>query len=160
MKAKPTAQEQFRRNEKKWSKPLMDAGYTVIPYVLLDRQDSFGLTPIEVNVLMHLANHWWHPENLPRPTKGSLAKRMGVSDKTVQRAVAHLEEMGLIQRKPRHNPGGGQGANFYDFSGLIAQATPYAQEEIARRAERSQEDAKRGNRKKPDLRIVKTDEKD
>jgi DNA-binding MarR family transcriptional regulator len=152
---KTEAQEQIKRNERKWTKPLMDAGYTVIPYVILDRQDSFGLTPVEVNVLMHLANHWWNPDNLPRPKKASLAKRMGVSPRTVQRAIAHLEEMGLMQRKARHNPGGGQGANFYDFTGLIAKAQPYALEEIARREERKQEDATHGNRKKPDLRLVK-----
>jgi DNA-binding MarR family transcriptional regulator len=155
---KTEAQEQFKRNERKWTKPLMDAGYTVIPYVILDRQDSFGLTPLEVNVLMHLANHWWHPDNLPRPKKASLAKRMSVSERTVQRAIAHLEEMGFIQRKARHNPQGGQGANFYDFSGLIAKAHPYALEEIARRVARNDEDAKHGGRKKPDIRLVKTEE--
>lgn len=66
--------------------------------------------------------------------------------------------MELIRRISRHNPGGGQGANFYDFTGLIAKALPYAQEEIARRNERAAEDATRGGRKKPDLRLVKSDE--
>lgn len=155
--AKTEQQEQFRRNERKWTKPLMDAGYTVIPYVILDRQDSFGLSPVEVNVLLHLANHWWHPDNLPRPTKASLAKRMDVSEKTVQRAIAHMEEMGLIHRIKRHKPGGGQGANFYEFTGLIEKALPFAQEEIARRTERQVEDATRGGRKKA-LRLVKNEE--
>lgn len=31
-------QPTVKENEKKWTKTLMDAGYTVIPAVILDRQ--------------------------------------------------------------------------------------------------------------------------
>lgn len=42
-------------NERKWTKTLMDAGWTVIPSVILDRQQALGLEPMDVNILLHLA---------------------------------------------------------------------------------------------------------
>lgn len=139
----------------------MDAGYTIIPYVILDRQDALGLTPVEVNVLMQLANRWWQPDNLPHPSKLAIAKRMGVSEKTVQRAIRRLESAGLIQRKERHNPKTrGQLTNYYDFTGLIHESQDFAKEELARREARRLEETRRGDRKKPDLRLVKDDEGD
>jgi hypothetical protein len=148
-KAKPTQQDQFKRNEKKWTKTLMDAGYTVFPYVILDRQDAIGLSAVEVNLIMQLANLWWKPESLPFPSKAMLAKRMGCSPKTVQRAFARLEEVKFIARKSRYSGTGAQLSNHYDFTGLINAAIPYAKEEKERREGRRAEDAKRGNRKKP-----------
>ena len=141
---------QLRMNERKWTKPLMAARFTVVPYVVLDRQDAIGLTPVEVNVLMLLANHWWQADNLPDPSKRSLAKRLGVSEKTIQRAVKRLEDVRFIKRKYRYHPvTHGQQTNFYDFSGLIAAAEPYAEEERERRKAREVQQATRGDRKKP-----------
>jgi len=146
-------------NERKWSKALMSAGYTVVPYVLLDRQDAFKLTPVEMNVLMQLANYWWQADNLPHPSKAAIAKRMGVSEKTVQRAIQRLEAAGFIKRKYRHNPTTrGQLTNIYEFTGLITAAKPFAKEELERREARRQEEARRGDRKNAKLRLVKTDE--
>lgn len=149
---------QLRMNERKWTKALMAAGFTVVPYVILDRQDAIGLNPVEVNVLMLLANHWWQADNLPRPSKRGLAKRMGVSEKTVQRAIKRLEAAKFIKRKYRYDPvTRAQQPNFYDFSGLIAAAQPYAEEERERRKAYESEQVSRGNRKKPKLRLVKSD---
>lgn len=152
-------QEQFKRNERKWSKLLIDAGYTVVPYVIIDRQDSIGLNSVEVNLIMQLANLWWQPETLPFPSKAMLAKRMGCSPRTVQRAFARLEALKFIERKQRFSSTGGQLSNYYDFTGLITAALPYAEEELARREERKAENARHGDRKKP-LRVVKDKEQD
>jgi hypothetical protein len=40
---KKESEAQLRRNERKWTKRLMSAGFTVFPYVILDRQDAIGL---------------------------------------------------------------------------------------------------------------------
>ena len=38
-----TSAEALRVNEKKWTKPLMDAGWTCIPTVIIERQQVLGL---------------------------------------------------------------------------------------------------------------------
>jgi DNA-binding transcriptional regulator YhcF (GntR family) len=102
-----------------------------------------------VNILLQLANRWWQPDNLPHPSKAEIAKRIRVSAKTVQRKIARLEKDGFIKRKKRFNSTTrAQQPNFYDFSGLIAAAAPYAKEELERREARRLEEALRGGRKR------------
>lgn len=147
--------EQLLRNEVKWTKPLMDAGWTVVPSVIFERQDALGLDAVDINLIMHLAMHWWYSENLPRPSKGRLAKCMNVSESTVRRHMKKLEELHFIERVPRHNAkNGGQGANFYSLSGLIKEATPFALEIVQERRMKQAETAARQNRKKPKLELV------
>jgi hypothetical protein len=62
-------QPPLKENERKWTKTLMDAGYTVIPAVILDRQQALGLDPVDVNILLQLITHWWKADNLPYPSK-------------------------------------------------------------------------------------------
>jgi len=152
---KAAPDSQLRMNERKWSKALMAAGYTVVPYVLLDRQDELKLSPVELNVLMQLANYWWQADNLPHPSKASLAKRMGVSPKTVQRAIRRLQAAGFINRKYRyHSTTRGQLTTIYEFEGLIAALKPLGKQELDRREQRRKEEATRGDRKKGKLRLV------
>lgn len=144
--------ENLRENEKKWTKPLMEAGWTVLPSVILDRQQAFDLDPVDINILMHLAKHWWYQDNLPHPSKKAIADCMGVSPSTVQRHIARMERDGLIQRRKRFDKTYGQQTNLYDFAGLIKEAAPYAQEELERREKRKEEKA--ATRKRKGLRLV------
>ena len=142
-------EKQLKVNERKWTKPLMDAGWTVIPSVILERQKALGLQPLDVNILLHLARHWWEKDRLPFPTKKTIADCMGVSESTVQRRIASMEKDGLIKRVPRFSgEHKGQKSNAYDFSGLIKEATPYAREALRDRAARRKEDADTRNRKR------------
>src|SRR5436309_210924 len=93
--------QDLKVNERKWTKALMDAGWTVIPSVILERQQALGLTALDVNVLLHLARHWWEKDRLPFPSKKTIAECMGVSESTVQRRIASMEKQGLIKRTPR-----------------------------------------------------------
>lgn len=124
-----------RVNEKKWTKTLMDAGWTVFPSIILEHQHAMKLTPVDVNILMHLARHWWYEENLPHPSKKTIATCMQVSESTVQRRIRTMEKAGLIKRLVRRSPNQGQQTNAYDFSGLITKATPLAERAIAEREE-------------------------
>jgi hypothetical protein len=142
----------LRRNEKKWTKPLMTAGWTVLPSIILEKQHALGLDAVDVNILLQLAVHWWYSDNPPHPSKSTIATRIGVDPSTVRRHVAQMEKDGLIQRQKRYNPDhGGQGTNFYRFDGLIKAATPYAREAIATREQRQREDISSRKRKKPSL---------
>jgi hypothetical protein len=150
-------ERRLKVNERKWTKTLMDAGWTVIPSVILDRQQALGLDPTDVNILLHLAKYWWEKERLPYPSKKAIAECMGVSESTVQRRIASMEAGGLIERVYRFSgKHKGQQTNAYDFAGLIKEATPYAVEALKAREKRRKADAARRTRK--GLRLVRTDE--
>jgi len=142
-------QDQLRHNEKKWTKPLMEAGWTVLPSVILDRQKALGLDAVDINILLHLAKHWWYSENPPHPSKQSIADCMGIDKSTVRRRIARMEQDGLITRQTRFDPKYGQQTNCYHFIGLIKAATPLAEEAIEAREKQKAETAMRRTRKRP-----------
>lgn len=159
MAAAETAKNErvLKRNEEKWTAPLMDAGWTALPSIILEKQHALGLDPIDVNILMQLAKHWWFNDNLPHPSKASLADAMGIDPSTVRRRIARMESDGFIRRVTRYDAKhGGQTSNAYEFDGLIEAATPFALEAIKAREERRTEDADRRRRKKPKLVVDNT----
>ena len=146
---------ELRTNEKKWGKPLMEAGWTLLPNTILVRQAALGLTSTDINILLHLMAFWWKKEELPHPSKVTLAKSIGVTPRTVQRRIATMEQAGFIRRIRRQGPHRGTQTNLYDFSGLIKEATPYAKGLLEERAERATEQAARAARKgRPHLKLV------
>jgi DNA-binding transcriptional regulator YhcF (GntR family) len=147
-KAEQTAR--LKRNEEKWTPTLMEAGWTVLPSIILEKQNALGLDAIDVNILLQLARYWWYPDNPPHPSKASIAKCIGVDPSTVRRHIARMEADGFIRREARYNPKlRGQETNIYHFDGLIKAATPYAQEFIEQRQKQRLENAARQSRKKP-----------
>lgn len=149
---------ELRTNEKKWGKPLMEAGWTLLPNTVLHRQAALGLTSTDVNILLHLVAYWWKEAELPHPSKVTLAKSIGVTPRTVQRRIAAMERAGFIQRVGRQGSNRGTQTNLYDFSGLIKEATPYAKEMLEERAAKAKEQATRTARKgRPNLRLVDED---
>ncbi|TKB23503.1 MarR family transcriptional regulator [Desulfopila sp. IMCC35006] len=141
--------ETLVQNEKKWTKELMAAGWTVIPSIILEKQSALGLTPTDVNVLLQLAKHWWYQDQPPRPSKKAIADCMGVSPSTVQRSIARLAEASFIIRKERFNSAGGQTANSYHFDGLIEAAKPFAVEHVEEMEEHKKRVAETRRRKRP-----------
>ena len=81
----------------KWGKTL-DAGFVVIPAALLRYQTKLGIGDGELVVLMNLIMAWWRVSEFPFPRTSTLAMRMGVSARTVQRHIERLEEKGFIRR--------------------------------------------------------------
>ena len=153
--AKPVSRtKELRINEKKWSKPLMDAGWTAIPTVIFERQKAIGLDSMDVNILLHLAAYWWTPDNKPHPSKRTIAAAINVEPRTVQRHIAAMERAGFIRREQRRLPGKGSKTNIYHFDGLIAEALPYAKEKLAEKKRRAEEDSKRPGRKRITLKAV------
>ena len=142
-------------NEQKWSKTLMDAGWTAVPTVIIERQQALGLDAMDVNIILHLASYWWTKDNKPHPSKKTIAVAMGVTPRTVQRRIAAMEASGLIHREERRIAGRGSKTNCYHFDGLIEEARPYAKEKLKERGRREQEDKARPGRKgRAGLRVV------
>lgn len=149
--------EQLRVNERKWTPTLMKAGWTLLPNVIFERQTALGLSPLDVNIILHIASYWWSDGSKPYPSKVTLAKAIGVEPRSVQRRIAAMEAGGLIRREERRIPGSGSKTNIYHFDGLIEAAFGYAQEKIAERETNAElRKARAGRKGKPLLSVVPT----
>jgi DNA-binding MarR family transcriptional regulator len=149
------AREALRINEQKWTKLLMDSGWTAVPSVILERQKALGLDELDMNILMYLTTYWWTEENKPHPAKGTMAEALGVHPRTIQRRIAAMEAAKLIRREERRYPGRGSRTNLYHFDGLIEAVRPFAKEKIEERAKREAERKKAAARKgRPRLTVV------
>lgn len=116
--------------EDRWGKNVIKAGYTVVPSIILRAQSRLHINAIELAVLLHLLDHWWDNAEMPFPSKKRIAERLGVSDKTVQRAIVALETENLVRRVKRSNGNGGQASNLYDLTPLIERIRPIADEDL------------------------------
>lgn len=74
------------------------AGFQAVPDLLLRHQANLGLSPTDLVVLLNVLMHWWYPSQKPFPRSTTISKRMGVSARTVQRSLNHLEELRLLAR--------------------------------------------------------------
>ncbi len=81
------------------------AGFQAVPDLLLKNQKDLGLSPTNVVVLLNVLMHWWYPEQKPFPRSTTIAKRMGISTRAVQRSLQRLQQLGLLAReKSEHGP--------------------------------------------------------
>lgn len=151
---KKTVTETEQRISAKWGKTLTKAGFTALPNIIFERQQALRLDALDLNILLHLAGYWWEPDNLPRPSKETLAKAIGVHPRTIQRRIAELEKWKYIKRIERKAACGDNLPNEYDLSGLIEAAKPLALEKIKEIERRRKENEARITRKKP-LSLVK-----
>lgn len=138
----------------KWSKALAEAGWTSFPNVIFERQQALQLSPLDINILLHLAGYWWTPGNNPHPSKKTLAAAIGVHPRTIQKRIEEMERWGYIKRIYHRAAVGDNLPNEYSLAGLIEKAKPFAEEKIAQRTQRQAEQAARLKRKKP-LAVVK-----
>jgi predicted transcriptional regulator len=108
-----------RESEKKWGKAVMSHGYCLFPAILLQAQGRLGVNAQEMVVLLQLAEHWWKASSKVFPSKDTIAQRVGLSTKQVQRHIRRLEELKLVERKERYSSAGSRSTNEYDLSGLV-----------------------------------------
>jgi DNA-binding transcriptional ArsR family regulator len=84
-------------NTEKWGEALNE-GFILTPSVLFKQQAALGLENGEVMVLMNMLMSWWEIDDLPYIQTSTIAKRMGVTRRTVQRHIERLEDKHLIRR--------------------------------------------------------------
>lgn len=89
----------------KWGEAL-DGGFQVLPDLLLRSQRELKLSVTDLVVLLHLTMAWWDRGRSPFPRTTTIARRMDVSDRTVQRSIERLRKLRLIYRKSRKDEGG------------------------------------------------------
>ena len=104
--------------DKKWGKKVMDVGYTITPSLLMRAQRRLGLSPMQFNILLQIMDFWWGPESWSYPSKVTIAERLDVHPRTIQKNIEALEKAGLVQRIPRRSAAGDPDTNIYDLSNL------------------------------------------
>lgn len=108
-----------RESEKKWGKAVMDLGYSTIPSLIFRAQARLGLSPVQLALLLHLVDYWWKRAQMPFPSKATLAERMNLGPRQIQRYLTELEDGGFIKRVERYAGHKGQQSNEYDLTGLV-----------------------------------------
>lgn len=115
----PLPKRERRKAEDKWSPQVMKFGFTPLPNLLLRAQGKLKLTPMQINVLVHLAEHWWEADKNPFPAKERIALRMGKSSRQIQRYITQLEKGGFVKRIARYSGRKAQTSNEYSLEGLV-----------------------------------------
>lgn len=133
----------------KWSKTLAESGWTSFPNVIFERQQALQLSPLDINILLHLAGNWWNPGQHPFRSKKTLALAIGVHPRTIQKRIEEMERWGYIKRIYRKASVGDNLPNEYDLSGLIEKVKPFAEEKLAERARQQAAKTATITRKKP-----------
>ncbi|MDU0343148.1 hypothetical protein [Bosea rubneri] len=152
--AKPASKaevETLRKNEAKWTKTVLAAGWNAFPSIIIEKQEALGLDAIDINIILHLSNYWWVKENLPHPSVGAVAKALRISERTVQKRITALCKTGFMERTERRNTRVGSTTNLYSFNGLIEKVSPFAKEKLQQVEKHQEEKAERLARKRPKL---------
>ena len=113
-----------RKIADKWG-VVADPGYLTLPYVLLLNQSRLKLSSENLNVLLNVLAHWHSADRMPFPHSNTIARRMGVSARTVQRSLARLRKMGFLSKVRKKRPSDPQA---YDVRPLVSMLEPFALE--------------------------------
>ena len=111
------------------------AGFQAVPDLLLKNQSALGLSPTDLVVLLNILMHWWYPLQKPFPRSTIISARMGVSSRTVQRSISHLESLGLLARLKEEE------RTYLDPSPLVAKLTDLAKFDTDYQIRRKNRDA-------------------
>lgn len=109
----------MRSSEKKWGRRVINRGFSVVPSLLLKGQERLGISATELAILLHLLDFWWEERRRPYPTKDTIAARLQIGARQVQRHVAAMEKRGLVRRIERLSTNQAKLSNTYDLSGLV-----------------------------------------
>ena len=97
-------------------------GFTAVPDVLIRSQSHLNLSANEMVVILNLLLHWWEGDGQwPYPRLSTIANRMGVTRRTVERAILSLESKGLLMRLEGEFSPDGLTVRRFDLSGLVSE---------------------------------------
>jgi predicted transcriptional regulator len=118
--------------QEKWGTAL-DAGFQVVPNVLIRSQNQLNLDPIDLVVLLNLMAHWWEKGDVPFIAPSRIAKRMNVSTRTVERHLKELEKKGFLRRCKPPRSDDGLYTRGYDLQPLVGMLERAAKSALPRR---------------------------
>lgn len=97
------------------------AGFQLVPDLLLKHQTTLEITATDLVVLLNVLMHWWTPDQKPFPRPVTIAKRMGVSTRTVQRSLRVLEDMKVLVPEA-----GDDGSSYLNPAPLVEKLNEFA----------------------------------
>lgn len=106
----------------KWGAEVAERGFSQVPNFLMNinqfLDEEERLKPIELLILLQITSAWWKRDDFPFPSMATLGKRVGASERQVQRVIKKLEEAGYLKKikRKRH---GIIASNAYDLSPLV-----------------------------------------
>ncbi|MCF6319866.1 MAG: helix-turn-helix domain-containing protein [Proteobacteria bacterium] len=116
---KMPVKEAGKSSEKKWGKIVIQCGFCIVPSLLFRAQKRLGLNSQQLIILLQLADFWWDKSRKPYPAVGTIAERIGLSQRQTRRHIAALEKAGFIKRIQRTAVHKGKLSNEYDLTGLV-----------------------------------------
>ena len=107
--------------ERRWGTSVTTGatGFTAVPNVLIRYQYELGLSATELVVLLNLLTHWWRTDELPYVRPTTIARRMEVDRRTVERALRSMQGMGLIRHLPPERQEGRPTIRRFELDGLV-----------------------------------------
>ncbi|MDA8219814.1 MAG: hypothetical protein M0Z94_19620 [Dehalococcoidales bacterium] len=102
----------------RYGRLIRKAGIGTIPFALFHYQAELDLTPQEVWLVGYVLSHRWTSE-LPFPALREMARRSGVTTKTLEKYKKGLEGKGYLEVVRRTRPDGGNTSIGWDFSPLF-----------------------------------------
>ena len=111
----------------KWGDAIR-SGFQLLPDVLIKNQQKLELNPTDLVVIINLTMHWWYPAQKPYPRSHTIASRMGVDVRTVQRTFEKLRNLNLVQRKKEGD------STVFDLDGLVDRLSELARADASFRA--------------------------
>ncbi len=82
-----------------WPGVITDhAGFVAVPVRMLKMQRQMGLSATDMIVAINLLGYRWTYGGAIFPRNSVIAKRMGISSRTVQRSIERMIKQGLIER--------------------------------------------------------------
>jgi hypothetical protein len=123
-----SGEEPYResRVRSKWDY-VTDPGFLTLPYVLLLHQADLKISSEHLNVLLNVIAHWHSNGRMPYPRTTTIAKRMGISPRSVQRSLSWLIRNEFLAKAPRASRDDPQQ---YNMLPLVEKLKPYAWERI------------------------------
>ena len=115
------SREEFRFDAR-YGRLIRTAGIATIPFALYYYQGELELTPQELWLIGYVLAHRWTSE-LPFPAVRELARRSGVTTKTIEKHKKSLESRGFLEVVRRTRADGGNTSIGWDFSALFDRIT-------------------------------------
>jgi DNA-binding Lrp family transcriptional regulator len=140
----------------RWGANAIAGGYTVVPDVLVRSMKELKLARMDLLILMVLATYWRSADDMPWPSKDTIATMLDVDPQTVRRSVKKMEDLGYVKRVFRQSSHRDNLSNKYDMRGLARAVNKLAKEKADLKAKRAAEDkATTATPKAAKLKLVK-----
>lgn len=108
--------EEPRAADAPWSGfGLCDQGWLAVPDIFLTHAAKLGLSSSEQIFILQVLKYKWDVDEDPFPSLETVADKMNIGHRYVQRIANSLVKKGFLQI---HYNSGKSGANMYDFTGL------------------------------------------